>query len=207
MNTLNQSFATSQAPDESLRFKTDPQPATHILVLVPSLELDLTDAARKVWELAHAGGAQVHFVSLYIDPVQEAALRRGLTTLASLVQDNGITVDIEVLPGRNWLDVVNAHPADMIVCFPEKKSHAFKSLAQLDPPVPLYIFSAPEKDAEAFNLPSRLAAWSGSLAILISFFFIQDRLIQVTPGGLHSLMLVLSTLVEFGSIWFLNMNF
>lgn len=205
MNPSTHILSNPPATETLARLRTTPQPAPRILVLVPHLELDLTEAARKVWELARASGAQVQFVSLYSNPAEESALRRTLATLASLVQDANVSVGLEVFPGRNWLEVVNTQPADMIVCFPEKNGHALQNqLARLNPPIPLYIFSAPEKDAPPSNIPNRIAAWAGSLIILVSFFFIQAQLTQLAPNWLQSLLMILSTLVEFGAIWSLN---
>jgi len=47
-------------------------------------------------------------------------------------------------------------------------------------------------------------AWAGFLGIMIGFFVLQINIVQVSKGGLQSILLILSIIPEFWLIWVLN---
>jgi hypothetical protein len=126
------------------------------------------------------------------------------------MNSSGIASDSETVVSRNWLEVVQSRlqPSDMIVCSQGSSSGSHQKLLnpilQADLGVPLYILSRTEMQVTA--RPAWLlsaAAWIGSLAILIAFFWLQVKIDQLTGEWSVALQL-LSIPLEFGLIWFWN---
>ena len=182
MNSLTRTLPNPAIADDNVRFASKSQPAPHILVLVPSLELDLTESARKVWELARVSGASIRFISTCDDPSQEPAVRRGLTTLSTMVQGEHIATSIDIVSKKDWLTLMLNHEngADLVVYFPKNQT-------------------APSRKTP--SIPAKLTVWIVSLAILVGFFFIQADITRLLHGWLQTTLLILSTLAEFGLIW------
>src|SRR5215204_2517248 len=127
--------------------QSDPEPAHRLIVLVPSLEMDLNAVTRRVWELANATGARIKFLGLCSDRLQEPSLRRRLATLSALVKDDKVFAEAEVIFGRNWVEAVKSRwqAGDMVVCCAEQRTGLWqKPLSQIlhsDLNVPLYVLS------------------------------------------------------------------
>jgi hypothetical protein len=180
------------------------------MVLVPGPEADLTSVTRRVWDLAHATGAQVLFLGLCNNIADELVLKRTLVTASALMNSGGIASDSEIVVSRNWLDVVaeRLQPRDMIVCsqVPGSGPHqkALHPILQADLGVPLYILSGtPTRDAARPRWLTAAAAWIGSLAIIIAFFSLQVKIDQLA-GEWSILLQLLCIAIEFALIWTLN---
>ncbi len=162
----------------------NPEPARRLIVLVPSLELDLGAMTRKVWDLADTMKLSILFLGLYRDPSQESSFRRELATMSAMVSDSRMSAEVELLQGSDWVNTVRSHyrTGDLVVCPAGVGSGlSHKSLSQTlqtQLNVPLYILSGlvtPAK-AERPKWLQRIAAWIGSIAILLGFFAIQAGL-------------------------------
>ena len=191
----------------------DLQPARRLIVLVPSLKADLTALTRRVWELANATGAHIQFLGLYTDPAQELSLRRELVTMSAMVNDGWVSAEVDVIFGKDWVDVVKTRcqAGDMVVCFAEQRvglSHKLLSqILQSELNVPLYILSDlyPQNDSRS-NWPSQMAAWTGSIAIILSLFVFQAKINHLAKDWAH-IALLLSIPFEIWLIWVWNSLF
>ena len=192
----------------------DLKPVRRLIVLVPSLEDDLTPLAQRVWELAGETGAHVKFISLCNDVEQEPSLKRRLVTMSAMVKDDNVTAEAEVVFGRDWVDAVNSRrqAGDMVVCCAEQRAGLMqKPLSQIlqsDLDVPLYILSGlyPKKDSRTSWL-LRAVAWIGFIAIIAGFFVFQARIDLLSKDWTRTVLLLLSVAFEFWAIWLWNRLF
>lgn len=179
------------------------EPAHRLIVLVHGAEMDLSAVTRRVWELAGSTGAQVRFLGLCNDAAQEPSLKRILITISALVNSGNVTSDSEIIADRDWINAVKSRlqPGDMVVCWKESNSgrvpRALVPLLHADLGVPIYLLSGiPTQPASHTSRLPALAAWIGSLAIIVGFFFIQAELGHLTKGWAIGLQL-LSIAAEF----------
>ena len=205
------SNSTTYPAETSTRPNPTIEPVRRFLVLVPSPEIDLSVAAKRLWELAKTTGAHIQFLSVYNDPEQEPSLRRALTTLSTMVKDERITTSTEVILERNWGSIVNSHAQsiDLVVYFPEKRrsgsQRVLNQILQSDPTIPLYILSDPSTEkVTTSSLPTQVATWVGFLSVIAIFFLFQAKITLVSPDWFRTVLMIGSTLVEFGVIWLLN---
>lgn len=192
---------------------SDLGPGRRLLILVPGPEADLTSVTRRVWELAHATGAHVRFLGLCGTAEDELVLKRTLVTASALMNSGGVATDSEIVVCKNWLDAVRSRmqPSDMVVCNPGPGTGAnqksLNTILQTNLGVPLYILSGtPTRDTVHPQWPQAAAAWIGSLAILIAFFWLQVKIDQL--AGEWSIPLqFFSIALEFALIWNWNHQF
>ena len=185
----------------------DPLAAPRFIVLIPA-DSDYRDSAHRIWEVAHAAGASVHFLGLCRDVADEPGLRRGLTTLAALVHDGRITTEVKIEIGTNWVQAVRNHyqHGDVFVCFSEPRTGLWQrplpQILKSNFDAPLYILTnstAPETAPN--NWLTQAAAWSGSLGILVVSFVVQVRIGSLSKDWIQTFLLCVSVLVEVGLIW------
>lgn len=188
----------------------DPEPVHRLIVLVPSLDVDLTAVTQRVWELAHATGAHIKFISLCNDATQEPSLRRGLATMSAIVKDGNVPAEAEVVSGRNWVEVVKTRwqTGDMVVCCAEQRAglmqRPLSQILQSDLDMPLYILPGlyPQKNSHS-NWLTQIFAWLGFIAIIAGFFMLQVKMDQLVKDWAIVFQL-LTTAVEFWLIWVWN---
>lgn len=190
-----------------------PGPAYRLLVLVPDMEADLAAVTHRVWELADATKANIKFLSLCNEAVQEPSLRRKLVTMSAMVNYGSVCAETEVIVGRNWVEAVKSccQPDDMVVCFEEQRAGLFqKPLSQLlqsDVDVPIYILSGLYSPGNSLsNGRTRAALWAGFVAIFLGFFILQINIYHLATNWTTALEL-LSTAAEFWLIWVWNSLF
>lgn len=199
---MNKLTYEHQSLDLPIASQSDLEPARRLVVLIPSLEVDLTALTHRVWELASVTGAHIKFLSLCGDMVQEPSLRRKLVTMSAIVKDDNVSADAEVIFGRNWVDAVKSRQqqGDMVVCCAEQRAGLLqKPLSQIlqsDLDVPLYVLSGlyPQTDARS-NWTTQAVAWIGFIVILLGFFTLQVKIDQFAKDWTMILQ-VLSTIVE-----------
>ncbi len=192
----------------------DLQPARRLLVLIPSIEADLTTITRRVWELADAIGVRVLFLGLYSDPSHESGLRRELVTMCAMVKDERVSASAEVLFGKDWVDVVRTHfqTGDMVVCLAEQRvglSHKpLSQILQSELQLPIYILSDlyPQKDLHPKWI-TQFLAWTGSVAIIFAFFLLQIRIDHLAKDWAHIVLLLFTIPAEVLIIWGWNSFF
>ncbi|MFN8381893.1 MAG: hypothetical protein U0V02_08145 [Anaerolineales bacterium] len=190
------------------------QPARRLIVLVPSLELDPTPLVRRVWELAKAKGVHVQFLGLYSDPSQESSLKRELITMAAMIRDENVSAGADAIFGKDWVDVVRsrAQADDTVICLAEHRvglSHRpLSQILQSELQVSLYILSDlyPHSNSRS-KLPSQIAVWIGSAAIIFGFSLLQIKMDPLAKDWAHTALLLISILVELWMIWGWNSLF
>jgi hypothetical protein len=183
-----------------------------LIVLIPP-DTDYNAATRRIWELSNATGIRVQILSLYKNAVEEPSLRRGLVTMASLLQNGQESAELKIECGTNWVEAVkrNYQAGDMVVCFAEQRVGLFhRPLSQIlhsDLNVSLYILSGlyPQDNSRSHGL-TRAAPWIGSIVIITGFFVFQTR-ISVFTDWAQTILMLLSTAVEVWAIWFWNSLF
>lgn len=188
-------------------------PARRLIVLVPA-DADYTAATRRVWELAHALGCHVLFLSLCTDMAQESSLRRQLITMSAMVQDGKVCAEVQVEVGSNWVNAVKSslQTHDMIVCFAEQRAGLLrKPLSQIlhaNLNTPVYILSglAPQNPSRP-NWLSQTLGWTGSIGITIIFFLLQIRIVSLSENWAQTTLLILSVIFEAWLIWVWNSLF
>ena len=188
----------------------DPEPAHRLIVLVPSLEVDLIVVTQRVWELANATRAHIQFISLCNDATQEPSLRRELATMSAIVKDGNISAEAEVVSGRNWVEVVKTRrqAGDIVVCCAEQRAglmqRPLSQILQSDLDMPLYILTGLySQNVSHSNRLTQIFAWIGFIAILAGFFLLQVKIDQLAKDWTTVLQL-LTTAIEFWLIWAWN---
>jgi len=181
--------------------------ARNLLVLIPA-DSDYSMLTHRIWELATTTGMQVKLLSLCKDTAQESSLRRGLVTIASLLKSGGISTEVTLELGTNWLAAVRRifQPGDMIVCFAEQRAgllhRPLSQILQSDLNAPVYILSGfyPRQLPEP-NWWSQAAAWGGSIALIVGAFLLQIQIISVPQDWAQNVLLILSVI---GEIWLIT---
>lgn len=207
MTRLNYEHQTFTIPIAS---QPDPEPAHRLIVLVPSLEVDLIVVTQRVWELANATGAHIKFISLCNDAAQEPSLRRELATMSAIVKDGNISAEAEVVSGRNWVEVVKTRrqAGDIVVCCAEQRAglmqRPLSQILQSDLDMPLYILTGLySQNVSHSNRLTQIFAWIGFIAIIAGFFLLQAKIDQLAKDWTTVLQL-LTTAIEFWLIWAWN---
>jgi len=190
--------------------QSDLEPARRLIVLVPSLEVDLTAVTQRVWELANATGAHIKFISLCNDATQEPSLRRRLATMTAIVKAGNVSAESEVVAGKNWVEAIKVRRqiGDMVVCCAEQRTglmqRPLSQILQSDLDMPLYILSGlyPQNVSHS-NWLTQTFAWLGFIAIIVGFFMLQVKIDQL-PKDWTIVLQLLTTAVEFWLIWVWN---
>src|SRR5215213_9135034 len=198
-----------QSASLSFASASDLEPARRLIVLVPSLETDLTSVTRRVWELANVTGAHVQFLSLCQDEAQEPSVRRRLVTMAAIVNYGNVSAEADVAFGNNWVNAVKSRcqAGDIVVCFAEQRAgllqRPLSQMLQSDLDVPLYILSGlyPQSERRS-GWPAQASTWLGSLAIIIGFFVLQTRIDLPAQDWAQTILTLLSIAVEVWLVWF-----
>ena len=189
------------------------EPARRLIVLIPDLASDYIPAIHRIWDLAHAQHAHVLLLSFCKNPTHEPSLRRDLITLSAMIQDGSVHVEVNVEIAANWVEVVrrNYQSGDTVVCFAEQRAgFLHKPLSQIlqsDLKIPVYILSGLYLPKRKSDLLSQVMAWLWSIGIIVAFFVLQVNIIQVSKGGLQTILLILSIIPEFWLILFWNSQF
>jgi hypothetical protein len=204
MNKLDSKYPSLTVPAEL-------ETAGRLIVLVPCLDTDLNVIAGRVWELAAARNAEVQFLGLYQDAFEEPGLRRKLVTLSAMVRDERVSAGMEVLPGKDWVEIVREHSqaGDMLVCFAEQRSgfsqRPLSEVLQSELDLPVYILSGLyPRGAVRPNRLAQLTAWSGSLAMGLGFFLLQIRIVHLAKDGFQIALLLMTVGLELWMIWAWN---
>lgn len=182
--------------------QSDLEPVRRFIIPVTNPDADLSTIARRVWELANATGSRVQFIGLCSDVVHELELRRVLATISAMVNYGNVSAESEIVLGRDWVKSMKSRlqEGDTVVCWEEQHT----GLLHADLGAPIYFIpEGKSRKTMRSNWLSRAAAWIGSIAILVFFFFIQVEIDHLANGWTTVLQL-LSVAGEFWSIWFWN---
>ncbi|HCK67386.1 MAG TPA: hypothetical protein DHW49_14085, partial [Anaerolineae bacterium] len=177
----------------------DLKSARRLLVLVPNFDINLSAFTSRVWELATATGSSILFLSLVNDAESELKQRRELTSIISLFKNAHMDVQTKIAFGNDWVEVVreNLRVGDMVVCIAKQRTGSLNKVlsetlsARLNTQVYILTDIASQKESNK-NWISETTARIGSLAIILGFFFLQVRIIDLTKDGVRTLFLLIS---------------
>ncbi len=211
MNKLNVHIPTLTHPAELESREIVPsvllERSRRLIVLIPE-DVDYSHVTRRIWELANTTNSTVQLLGLCRNTAEEMSLRRELVTISALIQDAKIAVETKVEIGYNWLKAIrnNYQDGDMIVCITEQsigiRRQPLSQILESTMHAPVYILSKNRtQKTQSKILPKVIAAWSGFAGIMIGFFVLQVKVIQMSKGDLQTLMLLLLLIPEF---WFIK---
>lgn len=205
IDSLSTSVTVSPSPTSNL------EPASWLIVIVPSIEADLSAATRRVWELANEGSKRVRFIGLYENATEELVLRRQLTGISAMINSAGIYTETKYIFGSDWVGAVYSHSqtGDMVACLAnhriERSNRSISEILQANINLPIYILSSSyiRKDTNP-TWKSMILFWSFSIATLIGFLLLQARINQVTSGGLETAFMLTSATLTLFILWVWN---
>lgn len=199
------------APSLGYFSEAEPNTATHLedlgqshrlIVLIPA-DTGYADVTRRIWELANATNSTIQLLGLCRDSSQEASLRRQLVTMSALIRDAKVSVQIKVEIGTSWVDAVKRHyqTGDMIVCTAGQRTGIRrKPLSQIlesNFKAPIYILSDLSQEPAKSDRLSQVIAWLGFMGIVVGFFILQARIIELSDDGFQTVLLALLLVPEF----------
>jgi hypothetical protein len=187
---------------------SDLKPARRFVALIPPFDINLSALAHRVWELANATGSGILLLGQFDEAQKESKLRRDVATLSAMLRNENILVESNVSFGRDWIHLIrnHLHKGDMLVRIAEHKINSLES--QIDSQIYILSDLVSQKDANSnSNLFLQLISITGSLAIIIGFFMLQVRIIDLTKDGVRTLFLLISLPIGFGLLWAWNSLF
>jgi len=204
-------FALSPAShsDPSTGSGQRPGPAPRLIVLFPASESISPELEHRIWEIARSLQLNVLLLSVTNDFDEEARLRRKLITMAAIIKDPNVSTDILIEHGTDWVKQVRKiwQKGDIVACYAGQKVGLLrKPLDQVlksSLEATIYILSdyRPIKNPKRTFL-SQFFFWSGSLAIVGGFFWVEAKLVQLPQDWAHSALIYVCVLVEFAVISF-----
>ena len=198
--------------EHNANLKVELESTPRLIVLVPS-ETDYSAATRRIWDLAKATNGHVQLLALCKDIAEEPSLRRKLVTMASLLQDGRIFVEVEVAIGTNWVMAVKNQykTGDIIVCFAEQRTgllqKPLRQILESSLQATLFVISGLTPPKSKSNLLSQVGFWLGFIGIILGFGILQAKVLQLPGSSLQNILLILSLLPEFWLIWIWNSLF
>lgn len=187
-------------------------PVRRLIVLVPESDLDIAMVARRLRELANAFGNHILLFGLSKDATHEPGLRRQVVALSAMLRDEHVLVDSKVEIGGNWPNALRSElrHEDVIACFSAQyPGFARKPLHQfLESNLKSTVYVLDGALRQKSRLPSKwiseTLAWGGSIGLVLGFFWLQTRIVQLPQDWSHTLLLYLSLFAEVGGIWLWN---
>ncbi|HMB24365.1 MAG TPA: hypothetical protein VKP08_16085 [Anaerolineales bacterium] len=213
LNVHNPSLIDLPAPESEATVRmTAPERFGRLIVLVPP-DADCARVTRRICKLATETKSDVQLLGLCKDPAQELALRRELVTVSTLIQDVRIYAEVKIEVGTNWLDAVkrNYQDGDALVCVTDPsigiRQRSFSQILESTIKGPIYILSETKPTQSRSSIFSQVLAWAGVLGIIVGFFILQMKLVQVSKDWTQTVILILLLIPEFGAIWLWNLIF
>lgn len=188
--------------------------AERLVVPLFDSDFDIGQLAQRIYRLATPMGSKVLLVGISPDHLEEATIRRQLVTLAALIQDRSVFVDVLVLGGVSWMKKMEEviWPGDMIVIQANEelsiKGRSINQQLASRFQAPIYILSSLKSARyKHAGLLSQLILWLGAVAIMAGFFWMQVKIDQLPTDWAHTTLLLVSVIVEFGLLLLWNSMF
>jgi hypothetical protein len=211
MNQLDSRPPTLTYPIAS---HSETHPTRRLIVLFPASEPDSPDLAHRIWEIARSLQTNVLLLSLTNDFDEEARLRRNLITMAAVIKDSNISTEILIEYGSDWVGQVKKiwRAGDIVACYEgQKVGFMHKSLDQVlrsNLESPIYLLSGYQPTTNPNSTYwSRVASWSGSLAIIGGFLWAEMKIVQLPQDWAHTVLVYISIFVEIALILLWNSLF
>lgn len=179
------------------------EPKRRLIVLAPDLRSDYVPVLRRIWELAHAQHTQILFLGLCKDVTNEPGLHRQLVAMSAMIRDDKISAEARIEIGTNWVDVVkrNSQTGDMIVCFDEQRvgllHRPLSQILESNLGFPVYILSGLYPQKSPSNWLSQVIVWSGCIGLIIGFYILQVKIVQLSKDWFQNVLLIFSVILEF----------
>lgn len=190
------------------------EPAHRLIVLFPASEVDTPELIHRIWEIARSLKLNVLLLSLSNDFDEEARLRRKLISMAAIIKDPGISAEIMIEHGNDWVRQVRKilRTGDVVACYSGQKVGLMrKPLEQIlssSLEAQVYILS----DCQPARKPdltfiSQVSSWLGSVAVIGSFLWAEVRVIQMPRDWAHTALLYFFIVMEVVIVWVWNSIF
>ena len=185
--------------------------ARRLVVLVPDQDVDEVAFAHEIWNLAFPPGLAVLLLGLCLNPNHEPRARRRLVTVAALIREPRVAVEMQLDFGRNWMPSLRSilDRGDIVICPAGQQTGIFRepldlALEKLGSPIitlpGLYPFT--RRWIPRFIHES--VFWAISGAVLFIFFWFQSRILRIPEEWAKDTLLSLSVLIELGLVWVWN---
>ena len=180
--------------------------------------------AGRIHELAQARRLPVMLVGIARDPAVEAELRRSLVTIAAFLTEAdahaGLALrrsaparapEIQIECGRDWMNKIRTllRSGDMLACYSEQTTgmleRPLSDVLSGGLNMPIYMFAGLRTERpRRRNVLAQAASWTGSLASIGGFLFLQARIVTMVQGWVQSVLLLVTLLAEVGVVWVVN---
>lgn len=183
-----------------------------LIVLVPP-GTDCTSLTRRICKLAKETTSDILLLGLTGDLSQELEVKRDLIMVSAMIRDSRIYVEMKVEIGTDWLAAIKPiyQNGDAIVCVSDPSiGIRHKLLSQILKSTfraPIYVLSNAKPMQNSTSLLSQVFAWSGLIAIIVLFFFLQSSLIGMPDTWEKTVLLILLLIPELLAIVFWNSLF
>jgi len=182
-----------------------------LVVLIPDQDVDETEIAREIWELASPAKFSVLLLGVCSNSNDEPTVRRRLVTIAGLIREPRISVDIQLDFGNNWIKNLQAIliSGDVVICHAEQYTgmgHKPLALALTEAGIQVMVMTGfyPEIHKSATALFRESLFWVVSVIILAVFFWLQIRMLRVSDELAKNILLGISVPAEIGLLWLWN---
>jgi hypothetical protein len=185
-----------------------------LIVLVPAEAGDYPSQSHRIWELARSSGLHVLILSLCNDAYEESQIRRQLIMMSAIIGDANICTDIRIEYGNDWVRWVKSiyKSGDVIACYAGQRVGLMQKLlhevlqSQLEAPVFILSADRPINNSKP-KLLSQISFWSGALAIMGGFLWLEMKMVQLPQDWAHNVLLYLCVVVEIGMLLLWNSIF
>ena len=207
------SFTNLQTVESNISLQTLEVERSHRLIVLIPPDSDCSGITRRLCKLAVETNSDIDLLGVCKDPSQEPALRRELVTVAALIRDTEVYVDIKLDIESSWVEAVKNiyQDGDMIVCIAEQtvglRRRPLSQVLESTLKAPIYILSDAKPAAGLSTLLSQVIAWSGFLGIIAGFFLLQVKITQLPKDWSQTLLFILLLIPELGLIWVWNSIF
>jgi hypothetical protein len=198
----------------SIASTLDPQAVRRLIVLFPAAETESPDLAHRIWEIARSLHANVLLLGLFHEFSEESQLRRNLVTLAAIIKDPNVSVEIMIEHGNDWVGQVRKvwRTGDIVACHENQKvglmQRSLEQVLRSSLEAQIYILSGyPMDQSQNPSFLSRALPWAGSLAIIGAFFWAEIRIIQLPQDWAHSFLIYACVAFEVALIFLWNSLF
>jgi hypothetical protein len=181
------------------------------LIVVVSGIAEEAALARRILVLASARDLPLLLLGVCAESDGELELRRKLVILAAFTRDQGLSVEIRVESGKDWVRKVAAvwNEGDLLACYAGENSgtqrNSLSDLLSSNLGIPVYLFTGLDTSRPDRNgIFSQIVSWIGSVAIILGFLWFQMKVTPPGTNGAYPVWLILSVLVEIGMIWLWN---
>ena len=185
--------------------------ARRLVVLVPNQDVDEVALAHAIWNVAFPPGLAVLLLGLCLNPNHEPRARRRLVTIAALIREPRVSVEMQLDFGRNWTPSLKSilQRGDIVICPAGQQTGIFRepldlALEKLGSPIitlpGLYPFT--RRLMPRFIFESIF--WVVSGVVLFVFFWFQSRILRIPEEWVRDTLLSLSVLIELGLVWVWN---